>query len=113
MILLAIVATPPAMFVATFLYYALVKRAPVTPSQVRRAREHVERSAQAAGLTYAPTPRSAHAAAAAGTLSAFATGSYAGARMARNLHAVTTGRIAPRLANIAVGRSVVSKVWFR
>jgi hypothetical protein len=54
-----------------------------------------------------------NAAAATGAVTAFASGSYAGARAARDLHAVETGRVGNRIWNIAVGRKLVSKLYRR
>jgi hypothetical protein len=50
---------------------------------------------------------------AVGAVSAFAAGSYYGARRARDMHAVLTGRIGNRLVNKAIGRGIVSRLYRR
>lgn len=59
--------------------------------------------------------RAGHVAAAraAGAVSGFASGSYAGARAARDLHAVTSGRVGTRIGNKIIGRTLVSRMWLR
>jgi hypothetical protein len=49
----------------------------------------------------------------AGAVSGFASGSYAGARLARDVRAVQTGRVGNRIYNKAVGRLLVSRMYRR
>jgi hypothetical protein len=70
-------------------------------------RPHLKVSCPTCGTRHSRAPY------AVGALTAFGAGSYYGARRARDLHALMTGRIGPRIANKIIGRTIVRRMWFR
>ncbi len=117
-VVVLVLGVPVVMYLAFVVHYTR-QGYPLTRKQQRRNVaynvEHGYTTQQEAGdlLTAPRAARGRGAAYAAGAVTAFASGSYAGARMARNVHAVTTGRVLRRAVNIGIGRALVSRMWWR